>query len=451
MINSLPLHDGDNLVQVDNDVAARLDGVELRLLANRVISLHNNQFLDLQNIIAGGGTITRNGNPYDLRRQNLVVQYYNFGCHGEIELREPVADNTRFAVFTPKVTEANSSSSIQEVRLSPSSRLAFLPFEETRHLPNIAADAIHNTATQLTLSHWPANRTPERYKANLSTESVMRFLSDKPEYPADARYVTTDHFDLDGLASVYSLLTPEHALNHKQLLIDIGQFDDFARGHNPKARRLAFALNTIAAQTPLAEGVSPYDSLHVATLFSGLLPAMRDLLDAPVIRDELWCDAEQNHMQTEALLDSPKVTIEQYPDIDLAVFRLPASDVPYSPVPQRYFGLSPISFHNRTPLSTIALVTQDDIVVHQRYEGWVELQSAVPRPRRDLSILARALQSAETKGCLWYYDGVQYIMPLFGRNGTQPTSLPIETILHELKHFLAIAPAAWLSSVYVGP
>ncbi|WP_319938668.1 DUF6687 family protein [Xenorhabdus littoralis] len=230
------------------------------------------------------------------------MQYYDFGRHGELELREPDADNARFSVFTPKVTQkvttTDSSSPIQEVRLSPDDRLAFLPFEETRNVPNIAADAIHNISTRLTLSHWPANRTPERYKANLSTESVMHFLSDKPEYPADVRHVTTDHFDLDGLASVYSLLAPEHAQNHKQLLIDIGQFDDFARGHNPRARRLAFTLNTIAAQTPPAEGASPHDTLHVATLFSKLLPAMRDLLDASVIREDLWPDREQNHMET---------------------------------------------------------------------------------------------------------------------------------------------------------
>ncbi|PHM39795.1 hypothetical protein Xmau_02395 [Xenorhabdus mauleonii] len=446
MINTLPLHDGDDLVLVDNDVAAKLDGLELRLLANRVIAFHHNQFFDLQNIIAGRGAITRNGNPYDLRRQNLAVQHYNFGRHGELELHEPKTDSARFAVLTPTAGAAVLPT-IHEVRLSPGDRLAFLPFEKTRNLPNIAADAIHNKGTQLSLSHWPSNRTPERYKANLSTESVMKFLmSENPDYPADARYVTTDHFDLDGLASVYALLAPEHAMKHKQLLIDVGQFDDFARGHNPQARRLAFTLNTIAAQTPPPAGSTPHSTGHIAAVFAKLLPAMRELLDASVIQEELWRDTEQNYLATEALLDNPNVMLEQYPELDLAVFRLPASEVPYEPEPRRYLGFSPIPFHNRTPLSTIALVTQDDIVVHQRYEGWVELQSGAPRPRRDLSIFMRALESAEPNGCPWYYDGVQYIMPRFGRGSSQPTHLPIETILDELKHFLAVAPPAWLSS-----
>lgn len=447
MISFFPLHDGDCFVQVNDDVAAGLDGFELRLLASRVVAIRDNQFLDLQNLIAGGGAITRNSNPYDLQRQNLAVLYYELGRHGEIELRESDTDNTRLTVLTPQITVANSSSPIQAIRLSSSDRLAFLPFEEARNVPNISADAIHNTATQLTLSHWPANRTPTRYKANLSTESVLRFVSDKSEYD-DVRHVTTDHFDLDGLASVYALLAPEHAQNHKQLLIDVARFGDFACGNSTKARRLAFALNTIAAQISNAAGTLPNESLRIAALFSTMLPALRDLLDASVIQDTLWHDAERHHMETETLLDNQDVIVEQYPEIDLAIFRLPTPNVPYTRVPQRYFGLSPISFHNRTTLSTIALVTQDDIVVHQRYEGWVELHSSAPRPRRDLSIFARALQSAETKDCRWHYDGVQHIMPRLGRNGAQLSSLPIEVIVNELKHFLSIAPAAWSPSVY---
>ncbi|MBD2802905.1 hypothetical protein ID854_21260 [Xenorhabdus sp. M] len=449
MVCTIPLHDGDHLVQVDDDVAARLGGIELRLLANRVVAIRDNHFSDLQNIIAGGGGITKNGNPYDLRRKNLAVLHYCFNRDNELEWREPDADDTRLAVLTPTIAVATPSPPIQPIKLSPDDRLAFLPFEETRNVPNIAADAIHNAATQLTLSHWPANRTPERYKADLSTESVMQFLSDNSSGYPDAQRVTTDHFDLDGLASVYALIAPEHAQNHKQLLIDISRFGDFSRGHSTKARQIAFALDTIAAQMLHAQGTVQNESLRIASLFGTTLPALRDLLDASgndeglSAHEVLWRDAEQHHQETEALLEGLNVVAEQYPEIDLAIFRLPASHVPYVRIPQRYFGLSPISFHNRTPLSTIALVTENDIVVHQRYEGWVALHTDVPRPRRDLSILARAFQAIETKDCRWHYDGVQYIMPRLGRRGAKLTSLPIEQIENELKRFLTIAPAAW--------
>ncbi|WP_157879424.1 DUF6687 family protein [Xenorhabdus poinarii] len=258
--------------------------------------------------------------------------------------------------------------------------------------------------------------------------------------------MTTDHFDLDGLASVYSLLSPKHAQDHKQLLIDIARFGDFSCGYNPRARRLAFALNTIAVQTSNIIRTLPNESLRIAALFKTMLPALRDLLDASVIQETLWRDAEQQHSETEALLNHQDVIVEQYPEIDLAIFRLPIySDTPVS---QRYLGFSPISFHNRTLLSTIAIVTQNDIVIQQRYEGWVELSSSAPRPRRDLSIFAQALRASETKDCCWHYDGIQHIMPRLGCDTAQRSSLPIETIISELKHFLSIAPAAWSPSVY---
>ncbi|WP_340613307.1 DUF6687 family protein [Xenorhabdus thailandensis] len=443
MSRSFPLHDGDHAVIFDDDIAVKLNGYDLRLLAGRIIAICDNHFFDLQNLIAGGGTITRNSDPYDLQRKNLIVQHYQFGGHGELTF----TDAEKIVSMIPMPATGRSHSfSVQPVQLCPDDHRSFLPFEETRNVPNIAADAIHNAATQLTLSHWPANRTPECYEANLSTESVFRFLAGN-ERLNDTQYVTTDHFDLDGLASVYALLAPDHAQSHKQLLINIARFGDFASGHSTKARRLAFSLNTIAVQTINSTKTLLHESSRIAALFSTMLPALRDLLDDEVLPELLWHEAEQQYHKTEKLLDNQDIIIEQYPEIDLALFRLPKDTVSELNISQRYFGLSPIAFHNRTLLSTIAIVVQNDIVIQQRYEGWVALTSSAPRPRRDLAIFARSLQEAETSNCRWHYDGVQHIMPRLGYTTTQRSFLPVERIISELQHFLTIAPAAWSPSV----
>ncbi|KVE36882.1 DUF6687 family protein [Burkholderia sp. BDU5] len=442
MTTLLPLHDGDRVVQFDDDVAARLDGFELRLLAGRVVAIRDNQFIDLQNLIAGGGAVTRDGNPCDLRRRNLGALHYDFGGHGELELRDAATDGAGLAAALAPQTAAAPQAPVEAVRLASGDRLAFLPFERARDVPNISADATHNAATRITLSHWPANRTPARYKANLSTESVLCFAPEWVDDP-DVRHVTTDHFDLDGLASVYGLIAPDHALRHQALLVDVARFGDFARGRSDAARRLSFALNAVAAQASRDIGTPRDESTRIARVFHALLPALRDLLDAPSIPDALWRDADLHHAATEALLDHPDATLEQHPELDLAVFRLPAADALRGRVSQRYFGLSPIGFHNRTPLSTVALVAHGDVVVHQRYEGWVERVSAAPRPRRDLSIFVRALQAADTHARRWQYDGVQHIMPRLGHDGARPSGIPAETIVRELKHLLAVAPAAW--------
>ncbi|WP_370542856.1 DUF6687 family protein, partial [Burkholderia pseudomallei] len=241
MTTLLALHDGDHAVQFDDDVAARLAGFELRLLAGRVVAIRENRFIDLQNLIAGDGAFTRDGDPHDLRRRNLGTLHYDFGGHGELAVRDAETDAARLAAALAgesarPPSPAAPRSRVQAVRLLPGDRLAFVPFEHARDVPNISADATHNAATRLTLSHWPANRTPARYKANLSTQSVLRFAAERAD-AADVRHVTTDHFDLDGLASVYGLIAPDHALRHQARLVELARFGDFARGRSDAPRR----------------------------------------------------------------------------------------------------------------------------------------------------------------------------------------------------------------------
>ncbi|MBS5837562.1 MAG: hypothetical protein KID05_00060 [Pseudomonas sp.] len=89
-------------------------------------------------------------------------------------------------------------------------------------IANISLDSTHTPQTLLTLSHWPANRTPQAYKANLSTQSALRYMAQARDFP-DARIVTSDHFDLVGLASIYAFLAPEDAQRHAPLLIEVAR------------------------------------------------------------------------------------------------------------------------------------------------------------------------------------------------------------------------------------
>lgn len=75
----------------------------------------------------------------------------------------------------------------------------------------------------------------------------------------------------------------------------------------------------------------------------------------------------------------PGTQIEQHPERDLAIFRLPASAALRGRPSPRHVGLSPIGFRNRPPLSTLALVAHDDVAIRRRYEGWGTRVSQPPR------------------------------------------------------------------------
>ncbi len=83
----------------------------------------------------------------------------------------------------------------------------------------------------LDLTHWQGNRTPQRYKADTSTEVALKFVG-SPEAVnrwADA-VVVNNHFDTDGLLSIWALLDPEQAMTHRDLLVagaEAGDFDEW--------------------------------------------------------------------------------------------------------------------------------------------------------------------------------------------------------------------------------
>jgi hypothetical protein len=62
---------------------------------------------------------------------------------------------------------------------------------------------------------------------------------------------------------------------------------------------------------------------------------------------------------------------------------------------------------------------------------------------RDLSIFARALQQDEREGRTWHYGGVENIMPALKCDSPGATHYSSETVLMELRQFLAVAPVAW--------
>jgi hypothetical protein len=67
----------------------------------------------------------------------------------------------------------------------------------------------------LQLSHWIPNQTPDRFKADTSTDICLNFVAS-----GDQRFdlVVNNHVDVDGLLAVFTLVSGEWALTHRQTL-----------------------------------------------------------------------------------------------------------------------------------------------------------------------------------------------------------------------------------------
>ena len=76
--------------------------------------------------------------------------------------------------------------------------------------PSVIVDGSAHPDTLLTLSHWPNSPTPAVLRDDLSAQIAFHYL-DHPELHVPAEVVSNNHFDQDGLASVYTLVDPEAA------------------------------------------------------------------------------------------------------------------------------------------------------------------------------------------------------------------------------------------------
>lgn len=90
--------------------------------------------------------------------------------------------------------------------------------------------------TDLELSHWRPNRTPAEYRAGTSTEICFRFL-DRPR-PGTWTAAVNNHVDVDGILSVYALVQSDHALAHRQTIIEAAEMGDFWGWGEPPAQRV---------------------------------------------------------------------------------------------------------------------------------------------------------------------------------------------------------------------
>ncbi|HNG76210.1 MAG TPA: hypothetical protein PLY72_17190, partial [Candidatus Obscuribacter sp.] len=89
--------------------------------------------------------------------------------------------------------------------------------------PHVVVDGSATPSTVLTLSHWPGSASPEAFRADLSASMAFKALHEleagRFELPSEV--ITNNHYDEDGLVSVFALVHPQEALAMEAMLLDI--------------------------------------------------------------------------------------------------------------------------------------------------------------------------------------------------------------------------------------
>ncbi|MCE9501889.1 MAG: hypothetical protein K8R21_15520 [Leptospira sp.] len=322
--------------------------------------------------------------------------------------------------------------------------MRFLPYHLLGGKPNIIVDGSPNQDTILTLSHWPKNKTPEILKADLSVEIVFRYLENS-EFRKDCEIVSNNHFDEDGLVSVYSLVNPEHALENRTLLENVARAGDFTWCEDRQAARIAYTLSAFADSKK-----SPFDrklfSLpyreSCGLLYESVLKVFPDIIENTPKYNEFWKDPDELFERTERFFDRGDIKIEEYPELGLAVIQIKENFFGSDPRSLKAIirdNLSLIPVYNRTKYFRIIFQYGKKFFLLYRYESWVDFISYPLLPRLDLGLLAESLNRIEKPSGKWKFEGIEDMIPSLKLTRCEESSIPFELFLSLTEDFFVQA------------
>ena len=225
------------------------------------------------------------------------------------------------------------------------------------------------------------------------------------------------------------MLEPEAAASRCDLLIDVAQAGDFGVFRSRRAARIAFA---ISAHVDPATSPFPRPAPQVEEgLYRALLDALPRLLaDVDEYRSR-WGPEDAALTNTQHLFDAGRVTIEEQPELDLAVVRgrRPASGIRWRCTPARR---PPGCCWSTARAWSSATATRAG-------SRWPRVGRAL---RVDLTALAGELTREDGADGRWRFEGVEHITPRMYREGGASILTP-EDIRRRLEAALRAGAPAW--------
>src|SRR5882672_8670797 len=129
---------------------------------------------------------------------------------------------------------------------SSASRQTIMRFEYyTDALANVSKLSVDGTVgNAVHFSHWQGNKTPASVKADTSTEIALNLVSapNQDELTQRIDLVTNNHFDTDGVLSVWTVLTGQRSLELREKLIAAAEAGDFSEFSGEDAVRASIVI-----------------------------------------------------------------------------------------------------------------------------------------------------------------------------------------------------------------
>lgn len=325
----------------------------------------------------------------------------------------------------------------------PRVALTYWPYEDLQDRPNVIVDGTGTPTTTLTLSHWPGSAAVAAdLQADLSAEMAFRYLDHPHDLHGDASVASNNHFDQDGLVSLFALCHPAAALERRAILEDVAAAGDFATFRDRAAARVSMVVSafTDPERSPMAPLPDDYSDM-TAHLYSEALGRLPELIDDIDRYHHLWADEDAQLADCERSLEDGVIRIDERDDVDLAVVTVsgPTRWSGHRFGGRRYEGVHPMVIHNATPRSAVLLIAGSSYKLTHRYETWVQYRSRQLPRRAHMVDLAAELSALDDVA--WSADPIDQLTPELQPEGG--SSLEPDIVIDAIVRHLRTAPPSF--------
>ena len=124
-------------------------------------------------------------------------------------------------------------------------------------IPKLSVDG--TVSNSIHFSHWKGNETPPEVKADTSTEIILNLVAspNRNELTQGIELVTNNHFDTDGVLSIWTALAGDQALELRDKLIPAAEAGDFCEFSNETGVRASIVIQGSDQPAPADESGSP--------------------------------------------------------------------------------------------------------------------------------------------------------------------------------------------------
>ena len=287
--------------------------------------------------------------------------------------------------------------------------------EEIANLPKLSVDG--TVGNSIHFSHWQDNETPEEVKADTSTEIALNLVTspNRERLTQGIELVTNNHFDTDGMLSVWTVMTGERAAKYREVLIAAAEAGDFSEYSTETGIRVSIAIQGSDQASPnnddgspLARRIAGAEVDDDARAYELVMPEVERLITNINDYEDLWRDGWQSIAKAVESFEAGASKVTELPENQISLITLAPEIFSGSGFnPTRHAApYTAVSRYARGMLYVIAIPAGGGWFyrIDYPYYSWAETVVRPTVQRRDFTDALRRLNDTERNAGSWQLD-----------------------------------------------